>query len=130
MTRFLALALPLLLLLIAGFHAGWDLLGLANPQDLSGRQLLALWCLESLGLTTLFLLLRRAGGRRLSDGLAAGWIAWVFRGPVVVLTMASATPLAHPGWWQGPWWTLAAGWFGLYTFAGLVLALLGRRAEL
>lgn len=120
----------MLLLLIAGFHAGWDLLGLSNPQILPGRQLLALWFLESLGLVTLFLLLRSAGRSRFADGLATGWVAWIFRGPVVVLTMAVTSPGALPGWWKGPWWTLAAGWLGLYTFAGLVLSVLARRAEL
>ncbi|MCB1036560.1 MAG: hypothetical protein KDD47_22230 [Acidobacteria bacterium] len=130
MTRFLLLALPALLLLIAGFHAGWDLLGFDNPQTLPAVQLLGLWFLESFGLTTLFLLMRGAGRGRFADGIAAAWAAWVFRGPVVVLTLTSTTTVTAVGFGKGPWWNLALGWLGLYTFAGLVLAALARRSDL
>jgi len=88
---------------------------------LSPTLLLAGWLLEALALTALFLLLLGRTPSRWLDGLATAWIAWLFRGPVLALAIATATHLdpAH-------WWRIALGWLPIYTLCGLLLAALGR----
>ena len=83
------------------------------------------WILEAFGLIALFLLIEGRTGSRWLDGLLAGWIAWIFRGPLLVVTLVVAT-----GWPQGPWFRLALGWWVLYSICGLTLAqLAGTRSR-
>ncbi|HVS02159.1 MAG TPA: hypothetical protein VMT16_05255 [Thermoanaerobaculia bacterium] len=133
--RFLLLALPLLLLLLAGGAfalevAGWageDLalarLGLERDRGV-GPWRLAEWGLEAVGLTALFLLIEGRGSRWV-DGLLAGGVAWVFRGPLLLLTLARLT------WLPGqPWLAQVLGWLPLYLAGGLLLAFLAGSLKL
>jgi len=133
--RFVLLALPLLLLLIALFNLGVEVLGLAadtgplvgwkpGRAGVPGAYVVGAWALEALALTALFLLVDARGGWPLTNALAAAWIAWVFRGPLLVLTAAGFGPRA------AGWWPLAWRWFVLYTAAGLTLAVAARIAGL
>jgi hypothetical protein len=45
-----------------------------------------------------------------------GWIAWIFRGPLLVVAVVVLGGLP-----AGPWWGLAFGWWVLYSLCGLVL---------
>lgn len=134
MRRFLILALPLLLLLIALFNLGVEIFGLGaglgplvgwkpGRAGIPGTFVLGAWALEAVALTALFLLIDGRGGWLAVNGLAAGWIAWVFRGPLLVLTAAGTGA-------GGDWWPLAWRWFVLYTAAGLTLAVAARLAGL
>ena len=97
--------------------------------DLPGWVRLATWALEALGLSTLFVLVH---GREWGwvSGLLTGWIAWVFRGPLLVVAV-----VGHAGLPPGPWWSLAFRWWVLYSLCGLLLGAvaaavgLGREAE-
>ena len=135
--RFLILIVPLLVVLFA-LHAfimvgmGWGpdtgslaRYGLQPHPNPPMELLLGGWLLESLGLTALFLLIQGRSGSGLLDGLATGWIAWIFRGPVLVLTLERWSRLPRT-----PWWPLAQRWFVLYTTCGLVLALVAQRTGL
>lgn len=122
--RFLFFALPLLILTMAVFRFALEALGMApDPAALSrsgAAQLpawvmLATWALEAIGLAALFLMIHGRGGRLLA-GLLAGWIAWVFRGPLLVVTVAGLAGLP-----PGPWWAMAFSWWVLYTLCGLLL---------
>ncbi len=96
--------------------------------DLPAWVQLATWGLESLGLASLYLLIRggddREGGGWIS-GLLTGWIAWVFRGPLLVVTVVGLAGLA-----PGPWWTLVFSWWVLYSICGLLLGGVARAAGL
>lgn len=132
MLRFLVLALTLLVLTMAAFAFAAD--HLAPPpagvgvdfsfaaDGMSPRLVLAAWLLEAMALTALFLLVQGRAGSWWLDGLAAGWLGWIFRGPLLVLTVAAATRLAPQ-----PFWGMALRWFVLYTLCGLLLAALARR---
>ncbi len=125
--RFIFLAIPVTVLGLALFHFAWEALGLGLGATLPARLELGSWLLESIGLTTLYLLLRGAhpssGKYRWMDGLVTGWIAWVFRGPALVLSLGAVGALpAQPGW-------IAAGWLVGYSICGLVLVALARRTE-
>jgi hypothetical protein len=121
--RFLSLAVPVNLLTLALFHFAWEAAGFPLPFRLGGWFLLGLWALEALGLVLGYLLICGAGTKRWLAGLAAAWLAWVFRGPAVVLTVVGTLGAARE-----PWWTLAAGWLGVYTLCGFLMAWLGRRS--
>ncbi len=82
------------------------------------------WLMEAAGLLALYLLARGRCGTWWLDGLVAGWTAWIFRGPLLVITIVVAAK--QP---RDPWWTLAFGWWVLYSICGLSLALLERRQE-
>ncbi|HSG40242.1 MAG TPA: hypothetical protein VLE27_11435, partial [Thermoanaerobaculia bacterium] len=71
------------------------------------------------------LMIQGRGGSRLVSGLLAGWIAWVFRGPLLVVTVVSLAGLA-----PGPWWALVFSWWVLYTICGLLLGLVAVSAGL
>ena len=123
--RFLILALPLLVLTMGLFRFGQEMLKMApDPSALSrsGATVLpawvtfATWILEAMGLAALFLMILGRGGSRLASGLLAGWIAWVFRGPLLVVTVVGLAGLP-----PRPWWGLAFSWWILYTLCGLVL---------
>lgn len=137
MLRYFTLALPLLLLLLAvfGFLVGplgleprhgsvvrWALL---EPSVIPGRVVLTAWLMESCGLLALYLLAQGRCGAWWLDGLVAGTLGWVFRGPVVVLTVVYAARLP-----QDPWWRLALAWWVLYASCGLALAWLARKQGL
>jgi hypothetical protein len=133
--RFLLLALPLLLLLIALFNLALEIFGLAPELGplvgwhsagwgLPGGYVLGTWALEALALTALYLLIDARGGWGWVNVLAAAWIAWVFRGPLLVMSAAGAYGD------RSEWWALAVRWFVLYTLAGLVLAVAARLGEL
>jgi len=134
--RFLLLALPLLVVLAALYNLALELLGLQpdlgplvgwrdGASGLPGGWIVATWCLEALALTALFLLVDGRGGWRWLNGLLTGWIAWVFRGPLLVMTVVGFAGLA-----RRPWWQLSFRWFVLYTVAGLGLGLLARASGL
>jgi hypothetical protein len=131
--RFILLAIPLLVVLSALFNLGLELLGAppdlgplvgwrAGGRGLPGAWVLAAWLLEATALTALFLLVDGRGGAAWFNGLLAGWTAWVFRGPLLVMTVVGFAGLP-----QTPWWRLSLRWFALYTLAGLLLGSLGRR---
>jgi hypothetical protein len=134
--KFLLIALPLLLLAIALFNLGVEMFGLVpdlGPMvgwhggrgGLPGPYVVGTWALEALSLTALFLLVEGRGGWLLVNGLASGWIAWVFRGPLLVLTVAGAGGLRPQDWWSLAW-----RWLILYSIAGVVLALAAQVAGL
>jgi hypothetical protein len=136
LTRFLLFALALLLILIALFNLGLEVVGLepdlgplvgwhGGDHGLPGAAVLATWMLEALALTALFLLVDGRGGSRLLNGLLSGWIAWVFRGPLLVMTA-----VGYGGQPRAPWWGLTGRWFVLYTLAGALLALVAALVRL
>lgn len=87
--------------------------------QLSGPLQLSAWALEGLALTALFLLLRGRSTRRWLEGLSAGLAAWIFRGPVALLALASVAELP-----RAPFWESARLALVLYPAVGLALALL------
>jgi hypothetical protein len=133
LARFLAFALPLLLLFLglAGFAAehlaptadtsGLARLGLLRHAPIAGAAVLGGWLVEALGLTALFLLIQGRSGRWWLDGLLTGWIAWIFRGPLLLLSLAALTSLPRE-----PWWSLSLRWWLVYPLGGLLLAILAR----
>lgn len=122
MFRFLSLAVPLVLALVAAGHFLARALGWAPPGGLPARTLFGGWLIEAVGLTALYLLVQSRGLSRFVSGLAAAWTAWLFRGPVLVVTVASASRMPVSSWWR-----LVMAWFALYTLCGLVLAALTGR---
>ncbi|MCG8456773.1 MAG: hypothetical protein MI919_10875 [Holophagales bacterium] len=137
MIRFVAYALPLLLLLMAVFGLAVDVLDL-EPRKGSVVRLalfeqprvpalvvLGAWTMEACGLLALFLLAQGRCGAWWLDGLVAGWLGWVFRGPLLVMTIVLAA--RQP---QDPWWRVAFAWWILYSVCGLALAILARRSGL
>lgn len=123
--RFLLLALPLLILTMALFQFAMEMLGLqVDPSDLApgggidlpGYVSLATWGLEALGLAALFLLVHGRGWGW-TAGLLTGWIAWVFRGPLLVVAVVGLAGLS-----PRPWWSLAFSWWVLYSLCGLLLS--------
>jgi len=123
--RFVFLSLPLLILAMGLFHFALEATGKApDPSALApsgGRVLpqwvaLATWTLEALGLSALFLLIHARNGLRWVSGLLTGWIAWVFRGPLLVVTVVELADLP-----PGPWWSMVFEWWILYSACGLLL---------
>jgi hypothetical protein len=125
--RFLLLSLPLLILTMGLFHFALEMLGLqVDPSRLApaggivlpGWVRLATWGLEALGLAALFLLISGRGGgwSSATAGLLTGWIAWVFRGPLLVVTVVGLAGLP-----PSPWWSLAFSWWVLYSLCGVLL---------
>jgi hypothetical protein len=122
--RFLLFALPLLILTMAVYRFALEALGMApdpaalsrpGVPDLPQWVMLATWTLEAVALAALFLLIQGRGGRWIA-GLLTGWIAWVFRGPLLVVTVAGLAGLP-----PGPWWSMVLSWWVLYTLCGLLL---------
>lgn len=93
-------------------------LGSVRTVSLPAWVMLGTWCLEAIGLVALFLLI---DGRSRASGLLTGWIAWVFRGPLLVLSVAGLGGLP-----PAPWWSLAFSWWILYSLCGLLLGALSR----
>ena len=132
--RFLAFSLPLLLIAMGLFHFVLEALKRApDPAVLShaevtrlpGAVMLATWVLEAVALSALYLLVQGRGRGRWLSGLLAGWIAWVFRGPLLVVTVVGLAGLP-----RGPWWTLSFSWLVLYTVCGLILGAAASAAAL
>ena len=132
--RFLAIALPLLLLTMALFRFALEMLRMApDPAALSRSGIpalpaavtLATWVLEAIALAALFLLIQGRGASRWTVGLLTGWIAWVFRGPLLVVTVVGLAGLP-----ARPWWGMAFSWWVLYTVCGLALAVAAGAARL
>jgi hypothetical protein len=127
--RYIAFALPLLILILAlfGFAVGhFDLeprpgavirLAFSETPRLPTLVVFSAWMMEACGLLALFLIAQGRSGSLWLDGLMAGWLAWVFRGPLLVLTLVVATRQA-----QDPWWRLIFYWWLLYSLCGLCLA--------
>jgi hypothetical protein len=122
--RFLIFSLPLLILTMALFHFALEALDRApspsalsrlGVRELPSYVLLGSWVLESMGLAALYLLIHGRSGRMVS-GLLAGWIAWIFRGPLLVVAVVGLGGLP-----AGPWWSLAFSWWILYSLCGLLL---------
>jgi hypothetical protein len=136
-TRFVLFAVPLVVLAMALWGWGAALVGLepdasaldtfavSRPRPLPAWALAGAWLLEAIGLTGLFLLVQGRSGAWWLDGLLTGAIAWIFRGPLLVLTIASLTRLPRQ-----PWWGHALSWLALYPLCGLMLAALARRSGL
>jgi hypothetical protein len=123
--RFLIFSIPLLILAMALFQFALEALGRApdpsalapsGGHDLPGWVALATWALEALSLSVLFLLIYGRSGQRMLSGLLTGWIAWVFRGPLLVVTAVGLAGLP-----AAPWWGMTFGWWILYTLCGLLL---------
>lgn len=133
MPRFLALALPLALLVLSlggSLLAALDLApdptplsarGVGRPEGAPPRLEIAARLLESAGLVTLTLLLAGRTSRWWLDGLACGLVAWLFRGPLLVLAVATLTRLP-----TAPFAELARGALALDLVAALALAALAR----
>jgi hypothetical protein len=130
--RFLLLALPLLVLAMALFHFALEQAGMSPDRALLARTgsavlpawvTLGTWCLESVALAALFLLIYGRGDSGWLTGLLTGWIAWVFRGPLLVVTVVGLAGLP-----PGPWWSMAFSWWILYSLCGLLLGFLARSA--
>jgi hypothetical protein len=130
--RFLVLALPALVLVMALFRSSVEALGRA-PALLSAapevRQhavvVIGTWLLEALSLSALYLLVQGSGGSRLLNGLLTGWIAWVFRGPLLVISVVTLG-----GQPAGPWWSMTFSWWVLYTICGLLLGVIAAASGL
>lgn len=93
-----------------------SMLSPSGGRDLPGWVALATWGLEALSLSALFLLIYGRSNARWTAGLLAGWIAWVFRGPLLVVTVVGLAGLPAE-----PWWGMTFGWWILYTVCGLLL---------
>jgi hypothetical protein len=129
--RFLALALPAALLVLAAVEAaavalGWGpdaaLLGeMARSEPLAPTLQAAVVLFETVSLVALFLLVEGRSTSPLLDGLAAGFAAWLFRGPVLVATVAALTRLPTAPFWQSARIALVA-----LPAAGLTLGWLAR----
>lgn len=110
--RFLALALPAALLVLAvatpiavalGGEVDTEALearGVGRPGGLDGRHQAAVLGFEATALTALFLLVEGKTRSPLLDGLLAGLAAWLFRGPLLVVTVAALTRLPTEPFWQ------------------------------
>ena len=138
MRRFLLFSIPLLIVTMGLFQLALEMFRLqvdpgslapGGGVDLPNWVRLATWALEALALSTLFLLVHGRGWGGVS-GLLTGWIAWVFRGPLLVVTVAG-----YAGLPPAPWWAVAFRWWVLYSLCGLLLGViaslthLGREAE-
>ena len=104
-------------------HSG-ELARSMNP-NLPVWVIVGTWILEALGLSALYLLIQGSGGNRVLNGLLTGWIAWVFRGPLLVVAVVTLGGLP-----AGPWWSLALSWWFLYTICGLLLGIIGAASDL
>ncbi len=137
MFRFIASGLLVVVSLLALFASVADWLDLAPRAGavlslrlvLAGlvawRLALGTWLLEAMGLIAIFLLIRGRGGAWWLDGVVAGCLAWIFRGPMLVITIVVAT-----GQPQGPWWRMSLAWLMIYVCCGIALTILAARSGL
>ena len=131
--------MPLVVLLLALFGLAVDLFQIGPPNGsissiktlfeesprIPARMVFAVWLFEAFSLTALYLLLAGRSAAWWLDGIVAGWMAWIFRGPLLVLAVVFAA-----GQRRDPWWELVFGWWVLYTVVGIVLTVLARRQGL
>jgi hypothetical protein len=99
--------------------------GIQRAEPLAPHLRLGGWLLEAVALVALFLLIQGRGGYLWLDGLMAAWIGWIFRGPILVMTIASFTRLP-----RDPWWPLTLRWLAVYSLCGLTMAVAARRFKL
>jgi hypothetical protein len=130
--RFLVLALPAIVLAMALFRFAVEASGrapalLSAAPELRQHPVLVIltWLLEAVALSALYLLVHASGGSRLLNGVLTGWIAWVFRGPLLVI--AVVTLAGQPA---APWWGLTFSWWVLYTICGLLLGVVAAASGL
>lgn len=133
MLRFLALAIPAALLVLAAVAASATALdlgpdraplaarGVARAAPLPPGLQIAGMLFEAVALVALFLLVEGRSGSALLDGLAAGLAAWLFRGPLLVLAVATLTRLP-----TAPFWQLARVGFVALPAAGLAIGAVAR----
>lgn len=134
--RFLALALPAALLVLAvaapiaaalGAEVDTEALatrGVGRPGGLDARHQAVVLGFEATALTALFLLVEGRTRSPLLDGLLAGLAAWLFRGPLLVVTVAALTRLPTEPFWQTARIDLVA-----LPVAGLAVGLCARFAR-
>jgi hypothetical protein len=134
--RFLVLAVPTALLVLAGVDAGASSLGAApnltpiaahgaaRAAPLPTRLRLAIVAFEAVALVALFLLVQGRSRSPVLDGFAAGLAAWLFRGPLLVATVASITRLP-----TAPFWQMARVALVALPAAGLAIGILARRMQ-
>jgi hypothetical protein len=125
--RFLVLAFALLVLTMAVFAFALDTFGLIPSTreadfgfgrgELPAGAVLGTWGLEAMALIALYLLVQGRSHAWWMDGLATGWLAWVFRGPLLVVTVVGAARLP-----PDPWWAMTLRWLLLYSLCGLMVA--------
>lgn len=118
---FLAVLASTLILGLGSLTADWVDGGSFGPK-LDGKFVLGGWALEAVALCALFLLVQGRGGSWWLDGLVTAWMAWIFRGPLLVLTVAEVLSRSSERWWN-----LSLRWLVLYSLCGLMMALLARR---
>ncbi len=135
--RFLVFALPLLLLVMAAFGfvtdefglepetAALGPLGLERAAPPPAALTLATWAMEAVALVALFLLVQGRAGAWWLDGLTTGALAWVFRGPLLVATIATLSRIPRQPFVE--WARLA---LVLDLGCGLLLAGLARTMRL
>ena len=115
MLRFLVLAVPAAALVLGVVDAtaaalGWApevarlaARGVARAEPLGLPLALAGTLFEATALVSIFLLVARPPRSSISpllDGAAAGLAAWLFRGPILVLAVATLTRLPLEPFWQ------------------------------
>jgi hypothetical protein len=112
LVRFLALALPVAVLVLAlvsftgaALGVGPDLgplaqRGVARPHGLPQPAAALALVFEATALLAFYLLVEGRTGSGVVDGLVAGLAAWLFRGPLLVLTVAHLTRLPTAPFWQ------------------------------
>jgi hypothetical protein len=121
--RFVVLALLLTVLLLGlGSLVADATDGSSFGPRLAGSFVLGGWFLQAAGLVALFLLIQGRGGAWWLDGLLASWVAWIFRGPVLLLAIAeSQLHLPTPGW------SIALRWLVIYTVCGMAVSFVALR---
>jgi len=134
--RFVLLAVPLAVLVLALAAAGAELAGfapdtsplaargVARPEALPRPHAVAALLFEGVALVALFLLLEGRSGAWWLDGVVCGLAAWLFRGPLLVLTVAALTRLPTEPFWQVARLALVAE-----PAAGLAIAALARAGK-
>lgn len=137
MLRFIASGLLVVISLLALFASAADWLDLAPRTGavlslrlitaglVAWRLAVGTWLLEAIGLMALFLLIRGRCGAWWLDGVVAGCLAWIFRGPLLVITIVVAT-----GQPQAPWWRMSVAWLMIYVCCGIALTILAARGGL
>lgn len=131
--------MPLIVLLLVLFSltipfldVGWTSYSLAalpkmmsfavlTVRDAPMRAVVGTWLLEAFGLIGIFLLVEGRSRLWWLDALLASWAAWIFRGPLLVVTLGLAA--GRP---RVPLFHLVVGWWVLYSVCGLALGILVR----
>lgn len=128
--RFVVLAWPaaVLALALVGWAAGLvgaapDLgplaaRGVARAEGLPAGAATAAALFEGLALVAFYLLVEGRTGSRVADGAVAGLAAWLFRGPLLVVAVATLTRLP-----TAPFWGAARLWLVALPAAGLLVGL-------